>query len=212
MITTSATVSERRAIAVGENSTAARNAVAIGLTASAAHEDSVAIGYSAASTKVDQVVLGSAAFHAEVNIPMLTASNSKDTGALVIEGGVGADGNIALGGHFISNAASVPTVGLHASHTAGTGASVTASNQTDVAGKISLTTGTGSGAGNLATVTFASAYQVAPVVILTATDANAAAMRIYVTGVTTTNFTLAVANVPSDSTTYSWNYQVIETQ
>jgi hypothetical protein len=139
-----------------------------------------------------------------------TASTSTTTGAFRVAGGVGIAGSITIGKHLQSRAASQPTVAAGAG--AGTSPTIGLSNHTDMAGRISVATGSTSGTGTLATITFASAYTTAPIVILTATNSNGANLNVFVGATTTTTFTLDAGSAPADSTTYTWNYQVIETQ
>ncbi len=115
-------------------------------------------------------------------------------------------------GHLQIQQSSAPTINAEAG--AGTSASASVSNATDVAGNAALTTGSaGYAAGAQVTVNFAKAYTVAPIVMLTPTNANAAngARQVYVVP-TTTGFTINFGSADSAATNYSWSYQVIETQ
>lgn len=118
-------------------------------------------------------------------------------------------------GHVKSTQTTPPTTTINSN--AGTGASSSVSNATDVAGHISLTLGTiGTlAAGEQTKINFNTAYNVAPIVVVTPTNATAASNQsvfgVYVTS-TTTDFSInfATAGVALASLTY--NYQVIETQ
>lgn len=124
-------------------------------------------------------------------------------------------------GHLqIGQGATTTTITRGAPATTGSGGApaATITNGTDVAGKISLTTGSGSisATGVILTITFGKSYATSPIIVLTPTNANAAnamsANRIFITAATG-NFTINNANSNlTTSTTYTWNYFVIETQ
>lgn len=143
------------------------------------------------------------------------ASFTAPNETLRVSGDVAIAGNSKIEeGHFISNQSSAPAVA--ASANAGTGATASVSNATDIAGKVSVTTGTlGLALGGQLTVTFNTVYNVAPIVSLTPTDSNAAiaeaTVGIYVTS-TVNDFTINAVAALGISTTYTWNYSIIETQ
>jgi hypothetical protein len=96
---------------------------------------------------------------------------------------------------------------------AGTGATATISGN-DTKGQITLTTGSGSyGTGAQATVTFARNYNSAPIVILTAADADAAvawdAHDVYVTS-TTTTFSINFGVAEAAGVEMVFNYHCLE--
>lgn len=93
----------------------------------------------------------------------------------------------------------------------GTGGTSTLATATDVAGKITIATGTGPLAGLQTTITFNAAYNVAPIVTITPINAASAAIQAYVTS-TLTTFTVSFGVAPAASTTYEFFYHVIETQ
>lgn len=117
-------------------------------------------------------------------------------------------------GHITTQRTTAPTVAANAN--AGTSASASLSNATDVAGKLSLTTGSAAFASGIqCTVTFNKAYAVAPIVVITPTNANAAStaviQQIFITTTTTTfSINFGVADLASVART--WMYHVIETQ
>lgn len=122
-------------------------------------------------------------------------------------------GNIQLqDSKLISNQTTPPTATPNAN--AGTGASASVSNATDIAGKVELISGTiGLVSGAQVKVTFNSPYSVAPIVVLTPNDPSAAAgtLGVYVTS-TTNGFTINFSIAAGISQTYDWFYHVIETQ
>lgn len=117
-------------------------------------------------------------------------------------------------GHLKSTQTTAPTVAVQSG--AGTGASCSVSGATDTAGSITLNTGTLTlASGAQCIVTFNSAYNVAPKCLMwpnsSTTALQIAALGQYVTSSTTTmTINSGASGLPS--TTYSWNYQCVETQ
>ncbi len=118
-------------------------------------------------------------------------------------------GNITVGGHII-------TAGTAPASTAGTAACTTPTvsvTGNDTSGTISVTTGTGcASGGDLATVTFATAFAAAPRIILTPGSSATLGLGAYVDNstTTTTDFTIGTNTTPTDSTTYTWNYLAVQ--
>jgi hypothetical protein len=113
-------------------------------------------------------------------------------------------------GHLRSQQTTAPTE-LEGANI-GTGGTSTLANATDVAGKITVLTGTpGMAAGLQTTITFNAPYTVTPIVTITAVNANGAAIQVYATS-TTSTFTVNFGVAPAASTTYEFFYNVIETQ
>ena len=120
--------------------------------------------------------------------------------------------------HVVCNATAAPTATVGSG--AGTGATYTLStNSTDLSGLISITTGTASmGAGaTLITLTFNSAYSVAPNIVLTPANSAAAVLtgnsQVYVDGASTgtTTFLLKTgSSVLTTSTVFKWYYTVFQ--
>lgn len=116
---------------------------------------------------------------------------------------------VFVNSHLRSTQTTAPTIAADAG--AGTGASASVANATDVAGQITLTTGTlGISTGSYATVTFNKVYAVAPIVVLTPAGSTLST-SVYVTA-TTTGFSVSFAVAGGISTTYLMNYHIIETQ
>lgn len=118
-------------------------------------------------------------------------------------------GDLTVGGHVIT-AGSTPSIAAQAA--ACTSPTVSISG-TDTAGSVTITTGTGCAApGDLVTTTFASAFAVAPRVVLTPANGNSAALNAYIddASLTTGSFRIGVVNVPSDATMYKWNYYALQ--
>lgn len=93
---------------------------------------------------------------------------------------------------------------------AGTGASASMTNaqSSDLAGRFSITSGTGATTGLWATVNFDDAFTVTPIVQVYNEDADAAALNHYV-NVSTTSFEFFVAGGQADATTYDFNFIII---
>jgi hypothetical protein len=113
--------------------------------------------------------------------------------------------------HLLSTTTAAP--GIAAGSAAGTGPTVSIAG-TDLAGTISITTGSSPGTGILATITFTVAFSAAPRTILLAA-ANAATAGVAVSwyanaaNITTAVFTVDAASALSAATAYKWYYTVI---
>ena len=115
----------------------------------------------------------------------------------------------SLNRHLKSTQTTAPTIAVDAG--AGTGASASIASATDTAGRITITTGTiGLSTGAYATVTFNTAYTVAPICVLTPANGTISS-SVYVTS-TTTTMTINFAVSGGISSTYEINYHCIETQ
>jgi hypothetical protein len=118
-------------------------------------------------------------------------------------------------GHIKSTQTTAPTTTTNAN--AGTGATSSVANATDTAGIVNLTLGS---VGTLAsgvqvTVNFNKAYGVAPITVITPTNAttatNIAAFGVFVTA-TTAGFSINFGTAGIATDVLQWNYHVIETQ
>lgn len=150
-----------------------------------------------------------------------SALNAQTTAAVITSAGnvgIGTTAPTALlqinNGHIKSTQTVAPTAVVNSN--AGTGATCTVSNATDVAGSVTLTTtGVLSSSGDECDVTFNLAYGVAPRCTTTPNSANAVLDSV-VQGVyfTTTTAVLSInfANTDAVGRTYSWFYHCIETQ
>jgi parallel beta-helix repeat protein len=117
--------------------------------------------------------------------------------------------NLTIAGHIIT-AGSNPTI---AANTAACTTPTVSVSGTDTAGSVTVTTGTGCAApGDLATITFATAFGATPKVVLTPASANAAGLNAYLddASLTTSNFRIGVVNTPTDATTYKWHYYALQ--
>lgn len=117
--------------------------------------------------------------------------------------------DLTVNGHLISGGS---TPGIAAGPAACTSPTVSVSGN-DTAGTITVTTGTGCGAtGKLATITFAGAFGSTPRVNLTPAGATAVALAAYVDNATvsTSTFDLDSTASASNTTTYIWNYLVVQ--
>jgi hypothetical protein len=118
---------------------------------------------------------------------------------------------VTLGKHLISVAA-VPTVVTNAGAGSGTGTIVVDAAATDVKGMVTLITGASPGASpaTILTLTFNTAYGIAPVVFLAPTDNTTRAVGLFVASSGTTTFTVQAAITLAASTTYHFNYFVMQ--
>lgn len=96
---------------------------------------------------------------------------------------------------------------------AGTGASasVVAAQSSDIAGRFSISAGTGATTGRWASVSFGSAYSVTPIVIMGCEDDHCADPAIgWYTNTSTSGFEIFLTGgTPTSSTTYDFTYHVI---
>lgn len=112
-------------------------------------------------------------------------------------------------GH-VSSTGTAPTTTVITSLVGGSATML--STSTDVAGRITITFGTGPfTAATYAGVIFNKPYTIAPIVILTPVSAAASTANFHVTS-TTTGFTITHASAPGASSTHTFNYIVIETK
>lgn len=119
--------------------------------------------------------------------------------------------SLILGGRLsTTGTAGAAVAGAQAGSSAPTPIVVAGSN--DARGRVTFGTGTGSAAGAMAIVTLNGTFASAPYIQLTPTNAATAALTVYVASVGANNFTISVANAPTDSQgngTYSVNYLCI---
>lgn len=102
-----------------------------------------------------------------------------------------------------------PTISVNTAG-AGTGASASMTNaqSSDLAGRFSVTSGTGATTGLWATVTFDDAFTVTPVVQIYNEDADSSNLKHYV-NVSTTGFEFFVNGGQSDGTVYEFNFHIL---
>jgi len=130
-------------------------------------------------------------FSVDTTNKIVTVTNLTVTTHIITSGSAP---NIAAG----SAACTTPTVGV---------------NGNDISGIITITTGTGCAAnGALATLTFANTFGAAPRVIITPGSATSQALGAYIddSTVSTTAFTLSTNSTTADTTTYRWNYMIMQ--
>ena len=135
----------------------------------------------------------------------LTVVNATVNGTLTV------NGNVTINGHVISGNSSGSTTVVQgsAADCSGTGSASISGN--DTAGTITINSSTGvCASGTLATVTFANAYGAPPRVILTPKDADGATLQYFNGTSGTTSFTIDTGTAAAPSTSYEYNYQIIE--
>jgi hypothetical protein len=117
--------------------------------------------------------------------------------------------NVTVAKHF-TTAGVTPTVAAGAE--SGKDAKVTIDGN-DISGTITVTTGTDAAkAGNLAVVTFATAYGQAPHVVISARGTAAAQIQPYLGDVSATTFNLAFLGTLEPKKTYQFEYFVTQSQ
>ncbi|HSX15201.1 MAG TPA: hypothetical protein VLF40_00225 [Candidatus Saccharimonadales bacterium] len=117
--------------------------------------------------------------------------------------------NLAVSGHIITSGTAP---GIAAGAAACTTPTVSVDGN-DVSGTITVTTGTGCAtSGTLAAVTFVTAFSATPHITLTPGSSTALALGAYINNstATTTSFTIGTNSTPANSTTYEWNYLVVQ--
>ena len=188
------------AVGSGASTGANQGAIAIGFMASAANAQAVALGQSTGCGGNASVVLGYAS-NDDSYPSVCSIGHSANPRALIHVGQIQSD------------------VGTLPTNTPGTGAGAGASvtvTGTDLAGNISVTTaGTPAGSNAaIVTLTFNNAYINPPYVVLApanaATAAIASVSQVYVTSTDNTFVINGGATGLTTSTTYSWNYIVIQ--
>ncbi len=145
-----------------------------------------------------------------VALAQIDASGNLSVKSAMVEGDLSVTGsittgNITVNGHIITGNTSGSTTAAAGSDS-GLGASVSI-NGNDTSGTITITTGTGVSAGQLATVTFANAYGTNPSVVITPKDIPGGAIfpQYHYTS-TTGGFELKSFNALTDSVTYTFSY------
>ncbi|MBA3757477.1 polymer-forming cytoskeletal protein [Candidatus Saccharibacteria bacterium] len=138
-------------------------------------------------------VVGSASFSGTVSTSQLNVSNLQLTGDLVI------NRHIALGG---------PAPGRTNGSALGGGGTASVGG-TDTAGTVTINTGSSPPAGCFVTVNFTNKFNTTPHVIISPSNSNSAGLNYHVNR-STTNFSVCVTNVPTASTSYSFDYIVID--
>lgn len=133
---------------------------------------------------------------------------------LALSGGTLA-GDLTTSAHIQANG-TAPSAAAGSSAGGSPPAPVLQAGANDMAGRITFGTGTAPGAGPQVTVTYATPWNIPGGgnvhVVVTASNNATAALNLYVSGISTTAFTLAAANAPAAgqaNTVYSFNYIAI---
>ncbi len=156
-------------------------------------------------------ILGNASVQGTLSVQNgLTVNGDGTFTGLVSAGRISADeleilGDLVVTRHIDSGGAS-PSISGGAALGSGGTASVSG---TDTAGTVTLNTGGGPSTGIMATITFNRSFTGTPHVVISAIDANGAVLDVYVTR-TSSTFVVRAASAPSASTTYTFDYIVIE--
>jgi hypothetical protein len=135
--------------------------------------------------------------------PLLIANT---TSMVLTVSALAVTGTLTLNGHIIT-AGSVPTIAAGAAACTTPTVSIAGN---DIVGHITVTTGTGCGAGGqLATITFNAIYSATPRILLTPGSAQSANLLAYQTSATN-QFILNATNAPANTTTYTFDYLVAQ--
>lgn len=147
--------------------------------------------------------------------------------SLTVQGGADITGNVAIAGTLSATAISsdqiqftgdaaftrhIDTGGGLPSISSGTavgGGGTVSISGNDIAGTVTINTGGGPPAGIFANVSFVNAYNSTPNMQLTPIGSSAASLNFYATR-DTNGFSIGTASVPSSSTTYIFDYFIVE--
>ncbi len=147
--------------------------------------------------------------------------------SLTVQGGADITGNVAIAGTLSATAISSDSIqftgdaaftrhidtggglpSISSGSAVGGGGTVSISGN-DIAGTVTINTGGGPSGGTLASVSFVSAYNSTPNMQLTPVGSASAGLNYYVTR-DTNGFTIGTTNAPSSSTTYIFDYFIVE--
>jgi hypothetical protein len=113
---------------------------------------------------------------------------------------------ISSNGHLITSGNTPKVSALPASG----GSSEVSITGNDISGTVTITTGTTPTAGDLVKITFANAYGATPRVLLTPDNSSSATIESYNDLKSTTSFDIASLKIPKASTTYQFDYYVVQ--
>jgi len=111
------------------------------------------------------------------------------------------------GVYFRLGSSQAPSIAAGAG--AGTGPTIAVAGS-DLAGSVTLTTGTTSAAGALFTVTYGDAFDASSnfYVTFSCRDVDCTGLQLYVSAESSTSFTISTNNAPTDAVQYVINYHV----
>jgi hypothetical protein len=145
------------------------------------------------------------------NITATTGNIAATAGSITAGTTVTATTNVSAGRHYLATG-SAPTAAVGAQAGSSPPAPVVTTGSNDARGNITFGTGGSSAAGAHVAVTFATAYDAAPMVMVIARNTATEALGLYVSTKATTGFTLSTTGDSADSqanTVYSFDYAVI---
>ena len=140
------------------------------------------------------------------DINTLNISGMATIASLTVTGAATFQGNIIVNGHIVTGGGA-PNYSVGAA--AGAGASV-AIDGNDTAGTITITTGADVTAGNLANLVFSQGYGKSPRIIISGQDDASVNARVFPTAKTTGGFSLGTSQTLTPSTTYTFDYFIVE--
>ncbi len=179
-------------LTVGQSTDSMTLNIGTGVTASG-KTLAIHIGDAGASGSITNITLGSTTTSSTLTVQSATAF-SKD---------------VTLNGHLVSGGSAISSSSAGAAACTSPPAPTVTGN--DIAGTISVTTGTGcAGTGTLVTVNFVTTYTTVPKVLFIPTNAAGAGLKYYAGNNGATSFTLDTDTIPADGGTYTYNYFVIK--
>ncbi len=152
------------------------------------------------------------------NLAYIDYAGNLSVQSATVNGTLTVNGNATINGHLISGNSSGSTA-IAVAAGAGSGAAASLSAGNDTAGQAAITGGTGSTAGNLATITFAQCYSTTnPFIVISSSGQNAANLQLYTTPITgtcgagtgVTGFYIGARSALSSSVIYTINYIVMQ--
>jgi hypothetical protein len=118
--------------------------------------------------------------------------------------------NIEIEGHLTtSSSAPAPTLNTADPHI-GSGGTCATVQGNDVAGRITITAGSGAAAGKLCAYDFDSSFASNPHMVISGTDQASAGLMPYATATSASSFDFGVAGVPTSGQSYSFEYLVVQ--
>ncbi|HEX9679605.1 MAG TPA: hypothetical protein VGA08_03225 [Candidatus Saccharimonadales bacterium] len=159
------------------------------------------------------------------NLSILGSASIQQT--LTVQGGANIGGNLSVGGTVSANTISADTIEFDGDLTLtrhidtggstptkvngtalGSGGTVSVSGN-DISGTVTINTGGGAPSGFFVRINFRNSYNSTPAVLITPANSSAASLEFY-TQRDTTGFRIGTATNPADSTTFIFDYLIVE--
>ena len=173
-------------------------------------------------------VAGTSAFEdVEVNNNLSILGNASIQGTLTVNDNTNISGNLSVGGEISATSITAdsiefsgdleisrhidsggPTPGAASGGAVGAGGTISISGN-DIAGTVTINTGGSPSTGILATMNFVNAYTGTPRVVISPSNAAASTLDYY-SSRSTTGFSIRTSNAPASSTTYVFDYIIVD--